>query len=423
MSPRLSLGCVALALLAGLAARVPSQPPPGQPPGTVEKLYRVTGKGHPILDPLDDAIQQIMSRHGIPGGAVAVTFKGKLVYAKGFGWSNLDADEAVKPDTLFGLASVSKVFTALAVFKLVEAGKLKLDDSAFEILKHLQPPRGANVDPRVARITVRHLLNHSGGWNRNVTGDPINWSRQVAARLQVRMPITEDQLIRFVLGVPLDFDPGTESQYSNFGYIVLGQIVARVSGQTYEAYVRKNVLEPAGTTKPRLYGAEGRYFPGESLHYLPGSDRVLPAYNMPWTDASGGWTASAVDLARVLAALDGNRGKPLLSEATQKEMFAKPPEPLKPNPDGTWVGLGWDTIGVSPKGEVGYSKGGSWPGIRSSVKHRFDGLNTVALFNASAEPDSVDARIGSGAAKEIHDRVSKLKITEAPAEDLFKEFP
>lgn len=380
----------------------------------------ITGKSVEALAPLDEALEKIIIRHGIPGGAVAITREGKLVYAKGFGWSEYEANTLATPETLFGLASVSKVFTALAVLKLVEEGKLRLDQSAFDFFKDIQPPPGAAADPRLAKITIRHLLNHSGGWDRDKSGDPLNWSFRVSQALKVPMPINEDHLIRFMLGVKLDFDPGTQQVYSNFGYILLGQIVTRATGQPYDAYVRAKVMKPMGITRAQMHDREPRYFKDEARRYNPGILLSMPAYNVPWSDASGGWAASAVDLARLMTALDGGRGgKPFLTEALMAEMLAPPPPPLKPRADGTHFGLGWDAAGKTPAG-VGYTKGGSWPGVRATVRHRPDGINTVILCNALTQMDQIDLRIANDAVREAQEAVSQIK--EWPKIDLFDEY-
>jgi N-acyl-D-amino-acid deacylase len=405
-----------LAAAAGEASAAAAEPLPERKVGP----YPVTGKGAAVLEPLDEAMVKVMLRHGIPGGAAAVARNGKLVLAKGYGWANIVSAEPARPDTLFGVASVSKVFTALAVFKLVEEKKLGLDDKPFEILKHLKPPKGAEPDARLAKVTVRQLLNHSGGWNRNVSGDPINWAQMVSQQLGVRMPITEEQLTRFVMGQPLDFDPGTNAEYSNFGIIVLGQVIAQVSGESYEEYVKESVLAPIGVKQAQLHDREQRYFPKEARRYMTGADQTLPPYNFPWTDASGGWTASVVDLVRILTALDGSRGKPFLSEALRDEMLSPPPAPLKPRENGSWFGLGWDTVQKLPTG-VGYTKGGSWPGVRSMIKHRVDGFNTAFLFNALAEPDAVDTQIAGAALRDIQAAIEKQK--EWPDLDLFNDYP
>ena len=112
---------------------------------------------------------QIMARHGIPGGSLAIAKDGKLVYAKGFGWADLKTGTPVKPQTTFGLASLSKPITALSTLLLVERGQLELGDPALFYLRHISPPKGVPIDPRLKNITIRHLLNHTGGWDRNVS--------------------------------------------------------------------------------------------------------------------------------------------------------------------------------------------------------------------------------------------------------------
>ena len=412
---RLLLATAALVLPVGLGVSAGDPPVPAG-----SGRLPVTGKGSDILAPIDEALEKIMLRHGGPGAAVAVTKDGRLVYAKGFGWAHYKQKVVATADIPFGLASVSKVFTALAVLKLVEDGKLKLDDPAFPILKGLRPPEGGEPDPRLSRITVRHLLNHSGGWDRTKSGDPINWSFRISQRLAVPMPIGEDDLVRFMLGERLDFDPGTRAEYSNFGYIVLGRIIERVSGQSYEEYVRTRVLKPAGIEKVRLHDRQGKYFPGEARRYNPGVFRALGPYDMPWTDASGGWAASAVDLARLMTALDGSRtGKPFLRADLLDEMTAAPPAPLKPRPDGTYFGLGWDAVARTERG-AGYTKGGSWSGVRCQVKHRLDGINTVLVCNAVPQLDPVDLKVANEALKEVQDQLNEVK--EWPKGDLFDEF-
>ena len=107
--------------------------------------------------------------------------------------------------------------------------------------------------------------------------------------MKVRLPINEDQLIRYTLGARLDFDPGTRNVYSNFGFVVLGQIIAKVSGDTYENFVQSRVLKPMGITRVRLHDAAS--IRDRSAGYNAGNFTAMPAYNSPWTDASGGWAA------------------------------------------------------------------------------------------------------------------------------------
>jgi N-acyl-D-amino-acid deacylase len=338
-----------------------------------------------VLEPVDAAVLSMMSRHGIPGAAVAITKNGKLAYARGYGWANLATREHVQPSTLFGIASLSKTITAAAILKLVEQGKLSLDDRAFPLLAHIKPLPGARPDPRLQQITVRHLLTHAGGWDHRKSGDPVNWTTEMQVRRGDRTAIPAEYLIAFTMGVPLDFDPGTDSMYSNFGYIVLGEVVEKASGQPYEKFVRENVLLPAGIPEVRLHPPGGRYFKNEARRYLAGAggEQELPAWQQKYSDAAGRWTASAVDLMRFVCALDGSRGKPLLDEKTFRLMIAPPPPPLKPRADGAYVGLGWDAVTRTDAGGYGLFKDGSWFGMRAFLNRQPNGVNWVLLFNAS----------------------------------------
>jgi N-acyl-D-amino-acid deacylase len=393
--------------------------PAAGPAGWPLQKSPVQGKAGPGLEPLDGAVLAVMDRHGIPGAALAIAKEGRLVYAKGFGWADLGDATAVGPLTLFGLASLSKPLTALAILLLIEQGQLGLDDRAFDILKHLQPPRGARVDPRLSKITVRQLLNHSGGWDRGISGDPTNWSPQIARALNVPLPITEEQFTSFMMTVPLDFDPGTQAHYSNVGYILLGQIVAKVSGQRYEEYVRRNVLAPAGVRRALLNAGNRLYFAGEARRYLAGTNVQLPPMDLPMVRAAGGWASTAVDMVRVLTALDGSRGKQLLKEATYRQMLAPPPPPLRPRKDGSYSGLGWPKVIPSAEG-LSYLHDGQFHGMRTFMKHSAKGINWVLLFNVSMQPDQLDDRIFAAALAEVHQRVEGFQ--QYPAVNLFDEY-
>jgi N-acyl-D-amino-acid deacylase len=266
---------------------------------------------------------------------------GRLIYARGFGLADIEADEPVRPDSLFRIASVSKPITAVAVLQLVEQGKLGLDDKAFERL-HGDPafnPHGT-PDPRLRQVTIRQLLRHTGGWDRDVSFDPMFRPIEIARELDVDAPAGTSAVIRYMGGKPLDFNPGERYAYSNYGYCVLGRLIEKASGQPYEAYVKEHVLLPLGITRMKLghtlledraegevkyYEPEGKPEPavvGKNI----GQDAPLPygAWYLEAMDAHGGWIASAVDLVRFAAAFDDPARCPLLKAGTIAEMFARP---------------------------------------------------------------------------------------------------
>jgi N-acyl-D-amino-acid deacylase len=301
----------------------------------------------PGLEAIDEIMLRQRDRRGIPGIGLAVARQGRLVVARGYGYADILAQQPVHPTTPFLLASVSKVFTAQSVLKLVDAGRLPLDAPAFSFVRDLEPPRGMSEDPRLEEITVRMLLNHTGGWDRRTSGDPNAWGPRVRRALHLDHPPTMWELIRYMKGVPLDFDPGTRAVYSNFGFDLLGAILERVLGEPYEAAVRHTTLGPLGVERPRLDLLPPRYLPGEARRYAPGGEHEFPGGHLAMVAPSGGWVASPVDLLRLMTGIDGTRtGQSWLGLETTQAMLTRWPG-VQPRPDGSYFGLGWDRV-MSP---------------------------------------------------------------------------
>src|SRR5262245_50546319 len=183
---------LALGLLAPTGALQPKK----------NKPIAVTGQPNPDLASFDDMMLAFLAKHDVPGAALAVTRDGMLVYARGFGIA--DHAGPVLPRALFRVASISKPITAVAILKLIEEGKLKLDDRAFAVLQ-LQPflPKGRKRDPRLKDITVRQLLQHTGGWDRDKSFDPMFRSVDIAKAFQAPPPAQAQHIIRYMLGQPL----------------------------------------------------------------------------------------------------------------------------------------------------------------------------------------------------------------------------
>jgi hypothetical protein len=163
-----------------------------------------------------------------------------------------------------------------------------------------------------------------------------------------------------------------------------------------------------------------KYLPGEARRYLAGTRTMLPPLQLPFVHAAGGWSASPLDMIRLLTAMDGSRGgKTFLNFDTMKELLSPPPLPLKPRDNGTFAGLGFETVYNQPEG-FGYYQDGNYHGMRAFMKRTEKGINWVMMFNASMQPDLVDAKLGQAALKEVHDTLDRLR--EYPRIDLFKEF-
>lgn len=185
-----------------------------------------------------------MAKRHIAGMAVAVVSNGRVRYAKGYGFADIERGVRVEKNTPFLIASQTKMFTAVGTMLLVQDGKVKLD-----------APVGQYVDDLPAhwrRATIRQLLGHTSGINSFTThGTPP------CGRTAEESDYTQQHVIAEVACLPLDFEPGTDWSYGDTNYFVLGLLVERVSGLTYEQYLKKRILRPLGMHSTRLMGAIG----------------------------------------------------------------------------------------------------------------------------------------------------------------------
>ena len=304
------------------------------------------GQGMPVFD---DIMTESLKARGIPGGALAIAKDGRLRVARGYGLANVRTGQLVRQDTLFSTGTVTKTITAVALLRLVDQGKLSLDDPVYPLLGKPHLPGQAAVDARVEKITVRHLLLHAGGWNTEYHRDELRLAKKIARASGEKLPISAETMVRYGLSQPLDFPPGTESHYSNFGYFLVKVVVERCDRQPYETFVRQQVLKPMGIREMHLEQLAPTYAQGEASRYAA-DGRELPGGREPIAAPAGNWLVSAVNLARFLTAVSGARGQPFLSSVARQQMLALPPPPLAPRRSGSHLGLGWDSVSEGPGG-------------------------------------------------------------------------
>ncbi len=380
---------------AALPAAAPA-PAPGRTPVARETHpFPITGTAVPGLAAFDREMLALMERWEIPGGALAVIRDDRLVYARGFGYADVARGLPVAPDAVFRIGSVSKTVTATAILELVEDGRLRLDERVFPMFPDLAPPAGASPDPRLERITVRDLLNHSAGWDRLLSLDPMFAPRLTAQAVDAPAPADARTVIRFVKGRPLDFSPGGRFSYSNFGYALLGRVIEHASGMGYEEYVRSAILAPLGITRMRIGRSRPADRPAGEVRYYDSGVRALVRSVFPdeedlvaWPDggfyieamdSAGGWTASAIDLVRFMTAVDGLPERPdLLSPGTQRLMLLRPQLSTWILRDA-WYGLGWYVRPDGPRAAVWH--GGSLFGSTALLMRITDGRAFAAVFN------------------------------------------
>ena len=191
---------------------------------------------------IDAVMRPFMAANGITAATVAIAKDGVMLAERGYG---------VPANAMFITASIVKPVTAAAIQQLARGRKLALTDHVFctglnapcWLARELQP---AAPDSRVAGITIGHVLEHQGGWDADVKGDPMVSEFEIQQSLALSTPPQQDDIIRFVMRQQLDFAPGTKTAYSNFGYLLLGQIIEKASGAGYVQYVQQNIMGPIG---------------------------------------------------------------------------------------------------------------------------------------------------------------------------------
>ena len=352
-----------------------------------------TGVAAPELIEFDRIMADLLSRYDVPGGQLAISVNGRLVFARGYGLADRNAGIPVQPDTTFRVASVSKLVTAAAVMRLIEEGRLSLDSKVFgPILKDAD--FGVPADARLRGVTVRDLLRHSGGWDLGLSFDPASALPEMAQSVGDPPPGGCRSAIRFMSGVTLDFPPGSRAEYSNYGYCVLGAVVEQITGGTYEAYVRERLLAPAGVTRMRVGGRRLQdRFEGEARYHDHGAAGLGPSpfpdgpRRIPWPyggfllddlGAYGGWVASAPDLVRLMDSLEGRAQVFALSPESVGRMASHPVVTI-PN-DGFHYGFGLFVRPLRPDA-AHWWHGGTIPGSYAYLVRTAWGVTFAAVFN------------------------------------------
>lgn len=361
-----------------------------------------TGIVSPGMSQTDNLINNFLTTYSIPGATVAIAKDGKIVYMRAFGYADLANTIPVRPYNLFRIASLSKQITAITIMKLVENGQLSLSAKVFGpggILENHPVFSTTTInDARIYNITIQHLLEHAAGWNRDLDCnpnpttpytyfqegcDPISFPLHVTQQTGTANPVTKDALIKFLLQKGLDFTPGTSYNYSNIGYLILGEVIEKISGQPYETYVQNNILAPLGiydmhianNLRSEKQEREGEYTGnGYYTYSLYGDGSIVPweygGFSVKAMDAHGGWITSSRDMLKLLAAVDGFSTKPdILQPATIASM-------VTPSANNANYAKGW---AVNPANNWWHT--GSLDGTASEWVRSSGGYTWIIILN------------------------------------------
>jgi len=320
---------------------------------------------------IDAQVQTFLSTYNVAGASLAVSKNGKLVYRKGYGFADKETSEKVTADNRFRLASISKTYTGVAIMKLVQEGKLSLNDKVFGTGAILGTQYGiAPYSANLSNITVKNLLhNAGGGWGGSSGGDPIDQN-----------PAMDNNafLNWVIINKPVAYAPGTRYDYSNMGFFILGRIIEKVSGKTYSDYIKQDIASVINDRATDTAGAKlTDRKSNEVKYYGQGTDApYVYIIALKRRDADGGLMTTASDLLRLVTAIDGSATRPDILNATSLASLTTGSGPAPLNP-----GYG---LGIGLWGEKWYNYG-SLPGTRTGFMRSSNGNCIALLLNSRQE--------------------------------------
>ena len=370
------------------------------------------------LEGLDKKVRAYMKRWEMKGASLAITRNDSLLYAKGYGWADEEAGIEMQPSHIMRMASVSKLITAVGIMILQDRDSLSIKDTVFGPTGILNDSLFLTTikDKNYRKITVEHLLRHQGGFHR----DPLFSSRDVKHQMQLDHPPVKEDFYKLVLSRRLSFQPGSWEKYSNFGYLLLSEIIEKVSGMPYEEFIRREVLAPAGCYDMHIGGNyyedkrdnEVRYYAhsGEGKYIEDYSDngvmveRCYGGNNIPLLSGAGAWCASPAEIARLVATIDGC---PEIPDIISQEAFLQMTEYF----DKETYSLGWNDTAPSK----GWSRTGTLSGTCALVRHFPDGECWIMITNTSTYKGPSQARY----TETLFNQCRELYSDKLPKRNLF----
>jgi len=308
---------------------------------------------------VDSVANAAVTAHRTPGVSVAIVKKGRTILAKGYGYADLENDVPATAETVYRIGSITKQFTSASIMRLVEQGKISLDDTLQKFLPNF-PAQGNHV-------TIRHLLNHTSGIKSYTSLGP-KWQRVM------REDLATDSLVALFANEPFDFKPGDRWLYDNSGYFLLGMIIEKVSGKPYGQYLQDELFTPLGL-KGTIYCDQAPLIKHRAQGYAPrpnGQFVNAEPLSMTQPYAAGSLCSTVGDLAAWTAMLSSGK---VVSPASYKQMTT----PLTLN-DGKPLKYGFG-LGVGAlRGHRQISHNGGINGFVSELHHYVDDSVVVVVL-------------------------------------------
>ncbi len=313
-------------------------------------------------------VESQIAYRGLPGMAVGVVHDQQLVWSRGYGFANVEKRVPMSARTRFRIASNSKLFAAIAIMQLREAGKLRLDDP---VALHLPWFKVKPAGPDDGPITIEQLLSHSSGLQREATDHWVSFDFPTTEKLQALMP---ERIAAF--------PPQARFKYSNLAFAVAGMVVEKITGQRWADYVQGNIFDPLGMTATSVDRRDPLLATPYSVRRPDGTRRVLPFVDSRGMAAATGMTSDVNDLAKFLSAQfrRGPAGRAnILSAGSWRELLRVR------SVDEDWQtgsGLGFDHSRFKDRTYVGHA--GGYPGNTTMTLAQLDDkVGVIVLTNTN----------------------------------------
>lgn len=264
----------------------------------------VSGVAHAALAVVDAAVRAFMAEKGMGAVTFALSKDGKVLHERAFGWADADLKTPLEPGVKMRVASMTKPVVQAAIRTLFTEEKLRPDALVFSVLDLGQYEEAKGCDERWQRITIEHLLDHKGGWDRGLSGD-FTFNNDVSDSFQVKVnELTPEHVMRYGLGKKLDFDPGERYAYCNYGYILLVRVIEKVSGQKFMDYLHGTVCKVAEAPSFSLSASDARDRQAGEIWYCYHPEYTREVVPLPFRtearDGAGVLACTAADYCRFL---------------------------------------------------------------------------------------------------------------------------